>query len=229
MSDDPDQIRQDIERTRAELSSDVDALADKVSPASIAHRRVEDAKSTLSGVKEKVMGKASDAKAMVQERAPGLHSSDDPYASQGPSVSDRASSAVSSAQGVMSSAQGAAKSAPTAVKAQAQGNPLAAGLIAFGAGWLVSSLLPASAKEQQAATQLKEKATSGPLKEKLTDAAHELQGSLQGTAQEAVQSLKSTAQDAAQTVKDEAQSAKSDVQDSAQSAKQNVQSTTSSS
>ncbi|NHC15719.1 DUF3618 domain-containing protein [Motilibacter deserti] len=222
MSDDPDQIRQDIERTRAELSSDVDALADKVSPASIAHRRVEDAKSTLTGVKEKVMGKASDAKTMVQERTPGLHSSDDPYASQGPSVGERA-------QGAVSSAQGAVQQAPTAVKQQAQGNPLAAGLIAFGAGWLVSSLLPASGKEQQAATQLKDKATSGPVKEKLQQAAQEVQETLRGPAQDAVQSLKSTAQDAAQTVKDEAQTAKSDVQGSAMQAKESVQSSTSSS
>ncbi|NHC47252.1 DUF3618 domain-containing protein [Motilibacter aurantiacus] len=217
MSDDPDKIRQDIERTRAELSSDVDALADKVSPSSIAHRQVESARSTLTGVKEKVMGKASDAKTAVQERTPGLHSSDDPYTNSGPGIGERASSAVSSAQG-------AVQQAPGAVRQQAQGNPLAAGLIAFGAGWLVSSLLPASSKEQQAASSLKEKATSGPVKQKLTDAAHEVQDTLRGPAQDAVQSLKSTAQDAVASVKDEAQSATSDVQDSAMQAKETVQS-----
>jgi hypothetical protein len=36
------------------------------------------------------------------------------------------------------------------------GNPLAAGLIAFGAGWLVSSLLPATRREQELADQAKQ-------------------------------------------------------------------------
>ena len=41
MSTDPDQIRDDIERTRAELSSDVDALTDKVSPTQAAQRQAD--------------------------------------------------------------------------------------------------------------------------------------------------------------------------------------------
>ena len=40
ISENPDQIRRDIERTRAHLSSDVDALADKVTPGRIVERRV---------------------------------------------------------------------------------------------------------------------------------------------------------------------------------------------
>jgi hypothetical protein len=44
-------------------------------------------------------------------------------------------------------------SIPQAAGRQAQGNPLAAGLIAFGQGWLVSSLLPASRKERKLASQ----------------------------------------------------------------------------
>ena len=35
MSDSPDEIRANIERTRSELGSDVDALADKVNPSKI--------------------------------------------------------------------------------------------------------------------------------------------------------------------------------------------------
>jgi len=41
MSDSPDEIRADIERTRQELGSDVDALADKVSPSKIVDRQVD--------------------------------------------------------------------------------------------------------------------------------------------------------------------------------------------
>ena len=49
------------------------------------------------------------------------------------------------------------------MKAKAEGNPLAAGLIAFGAGLLISGLIPSSQKEQQAVSTLQEKAE--PLKE----------------------------------------------------------------
>jgi hypothetical protein len=46
-----------------------------------------------------------------------------------------------------------------AVGGQTQGNPLAAGLIAFGVGWLAASLIPASRPEQQAAAKAKEHAS----------------------------------------------------------------------
>lgn len=56
---DPDQIRADIERTRSELGSDVDALADKVTPSKIAHRQTEKVKNSLGAVTERVMGSKS--------------------------------------------------------------------------------------------------------------------------------------------------------------------------
>ena len=61
-SGDPDAIREEIERTRTELSYDVDALAEKVNPAKIVQRRTDKVKSKLGSVKDKVMGKAHDVK-----------------------------------------------------------------------------------------------------------------------------------------------------------------------
>ena len=55
-SDDPEVIRRDIEATRADLSRDVDALTEKVSPARVVERRVDRAKGAAGTVKEKVMG-----------------------------------------------------------------------------------------------------------------------------------------------------------------------------
>lgn len=60
-SDDPDQIRNDIERTRRELGQDVDALADKVNPGKIAGRQTDKVKRAASRLKDRVMGSASDA------------------------------------------------------------------------------------------------------------------------------------------------------------------------
>ena len=55
------------------------------------------------------------------------------------------------------------------VVAKAEGNPIAVGLIAFGAGLLAASLIPASEREKDMAEGVKEQAQ--PLVDNLTDAA----------------------------------------------------------
>jgi gas vesicle protein len=215
-SSDPDVIRRQIEDTRRELSYDVDALNEKVNPARVMDRRVSAAKGRFTNVKEKVMGTASDTTSSAQGMASNAAGS----------VQGAASSAAESVQSAASSAVSTVQETPDMVVRQTQGNPLAAGLIAFGVGWLVSSLLPASQKEQelaqQAETMLRENKDTllAPAKEM----AQEMGEQLKPAAQDAVESVKSTAQDAAQTVKDEGQSAVEDVKGQAQDSKDTVQS-----
>src|SRR5918997_1612236 len=213
---DPDVIRRQIEDTRRELSYDVDALNEKVNPARVVDRRVTAAKGKMTNLKDKVMGTAQDTKERVMGSA-----HDTTASAQG-----AASSAVEGVQSAASTAVGAVQQAPDMAIRQTQGNPLAAGLIAFGVGWLVSSLLPATQKEQQLAQQAEtavrenKDALMAPAKQ----AAQEIGEQLKPAAQDAVEEVKSTAQDAAQTVKDEGQSAAQDVQSQAQQSKQKVQS-----
>jgi hypothetical protein len=133
-------------------------------------------------------------------------------------------SAADKASSMASSVGDTATSAPSAARQKTRGNPLAAGLIAFGAGWLISSLLPASEKEKQAASTVKDKAGehSDTLTAPLKEAAGKAKENLQGPAHDAVTSMKDTATDAASTVKDEASSAKDDVAGSAQQARDEV-------
>lgn len=215
-SSDPDVIRRQIEDTRRELSYDVDALNEKVNPARVVDRRVTAAKGRMTGLKDKVMGTAHDT----------THSAHGMASNAAGSVQGAASSAAGSVQDAASSAAGAIQGAPDAAIRQTQGNPLAAGLIAFGVGWLVSSLLPATQREQQLAQQAEtavrenKDALLAPAKE----AAQEIGEQLKPAAQGAVESVKSTAQDAAATVKEEGQSAAQDVQGQAQQSKETVQS-----
>jgi gas vesicle protein len=213
---DPDVIRRQIEDTRRELSYDVDALNEKVNPARVVDRRVTAAKGRFTSVKEKVMGSAHDTTSSAQGMASDAAGS----------VQDAASSAAGTVQDAASSAVGAVQQAPDAVVRQTQGNPLAAGLIAFGVGWLVSSLLPASEKERQLAQQAESavREHKDTLLEPAKQAAQEIGDQLKPAAQDAVESVKSTAQDAAATVKDEGQSAVQDVQGQAQQSKEKVQS-----
>lgn len=56
MSNDPDQIRADIEATRQRLSTDVDTLTDEANPKTIAKRQVDKVKDAGSDLKDKIMG-----------------------------------------------------------------------------------------------------------------------------------------------------------------------------
>src|SRR5215213_6864929 len=131
---DPDVIRRQIEDTRRELSYDVDALNEKVNPARVVDRRVTAARGRMTNLKERVMGSAHD----TTRGAHGVASN------AAGSVQGAASSAAGSVQSAASTAVDAVQGAPDTIVRQTQGNPLAAGLIAFGVGWLVSSLMPAS-------------------------------------------------------------------------------------
>lgn len=200
MSENPDVIRADIEATRARLGTNVDAVADKVTPSHIVQRQTdkvkESVKDAVFGAREKVMGAAD-------HTAGNVHS------------------ATGTAGAHLGDAGAAIGDTPAQVKAKTQGNPLAAGLIAFGAGLLVSSLIPASTKEREAAEALKTAAE--PLTTELTEAAKHVAEGLKDPAQEALENVKATAADATEHVKAEGQGAVADVKDRTAEAKDNVQ------
>lgn len=188
MTDSPDAIRADIERTRAELGLDVDALADKVTPSKVAQRQADKVRGMFGSVRERIMGAADDASSSASSAASGL-------------------------------AHGAADVAHD-VKAKAEGAPLAVGLIAFGFGLLVSSLIPSSRKEKELAESVKE--TAQPLVDEVTSVAKEVAGDLKEPAQEAAAAVKDRATEAVDTVKGEATDAAGTVSDQAHQARSNI-------
>src|ERR1700712_1011704 len=138
-----------------------------------------------------------------------------------------AGDAKSSTGDAMSSVGDTVSGAPGKVARQTKGSPLAAGLIAFGAGLLLSALIPASQPEARAAAAIQDQAQ--PLVDQVTSGGKEVAGNLQEPAQQALESVKSSASDAVDTVKDEGTSAVGDVKDQAQDAKDTVQQQASSS
>ena len=212
-SNDPDEIRADIEQTRATLSADVDGLAESVKPQSVARRQVDKVKEAVGGVKDRVMGSDDDdyGSSTVSDRA---------YAAKD-AVGDRAYAAKDTVSGSASEAREAVREAPTAVKRKTQGNPLAAGVIAFGVGMLVSSLIPSSEKERRAVSQLQDNLE--PLKEKASEVARDVGESLKPAAQEAAESVRATAQEGVESLKQEGQAAAQDVKYQAQDSKETVQ------
>lgn len=192
-----EQITTDIEGTRRDLSRDLDALNDRVSPHRMMERRKAATRSKLYSMKERVMGSAHQAR----------HSA----SSVGGTMGDTASSAAGS---VTSTAQSAAHT----VEQRTEGNPLAAGLIAFGAGWLVSSLIPTSRAEEQAAQRVVDTAKEHgqPVMDEAKSVGQQVGQDLKEKATEAAQEVKSSAQESAQHVRDEGQTSAEHVKDDAQ-------------
>ncbi len=192
-SNDPAVLRAQIDETRARMSGDVNALTDYAAPANVAQRQAD-----------KVRGAVGNAVGGVKDRVMGT-----------------ASSASDSASDAATSARDAVQGAPGAVKDGTRGNPLAAGLIALGVGWLVGSLLPVSEKEKQAAGAVKDHAST--LTAPLVDAAKEAADNLREPATQAAHDLKQSATEAAATVKEEGSAAAQDTQQRAAAAKDTVQ------
>jgi gas vesicle protein len=201
MAEEPDRLRQQIEGTRASLTRDVDLLAEKTSPTKVAQRR-------WTSVKEKVMGSADHAR----------HAASDTTSSAVSTVQEKASDLGGTASAKAHDAADAVRSAPQAVASQAQGNPIAAGVIAFGVGLLAATLIPVSDSERRAGQQLKEHGSD--LTDQVKDVAGDLKDELTGTVQEAAGQVKQVAQEGVQETKDQARSSAQDAKEQTRQAAQ---------
>jgi uncharacterized protein YjbJ (UPF0337 family) len=182
------ELRGDIEHTREDLGETLDAIGERVSPGRIVQRRKARVRHAFSSARESVMGSAESAQGGARQ------------------VTQQAGDAASTVADK-------ARQAPEQVVRQTQGNPLAMGLVAFGVGLVVASVIPASKPEQQAAGAIQD--TLEPLKERAVEAAREVKDEVQGAAQAAASEVRDRAQSSAEHVKDEAQSAASDTKDRA--------------
>jgi gas vesicle protein len=179
MGQSAEELTSQIEDTRDRMAGNLDTLQDRVSPSAIVERRKQAARDRVTSVKDKVMGSAQSAK---------------------DSVSSAASSASSGAAGTGSNVASTAQD-------QFQGAPLAAGLVAFGAGVVVASLLPASRVEAEAAHRVVETAKEHQdVLEDARSAGQQVVDNLKDSATEAAQQVKDNAQQSAETVRNEGQS-----------------------
>jgi ElaB/YqjD/DUF883 family membrane-anchored ribosome-binding protein len=189
-----EQQRHEIDATRADLGRTMERIEDRVSPTRIKERQTERLRGRFERAKSAVMG--------------------DDHGSDGPGAKDRIID-------VTEDARDAVQHAPERLEDATRGNPLAAGLIAFGVGALVGTLLPTTEPERTLAGELEEKAQ--PVLDELREAGQEVAGELQEHAQHSMESVKDTARDAAETTRDDAQGAAQHVQQAAKSEAQDAQ------
>ena len=208
MAEEPDRLRHEIEGTRASLTRDVDLLAEKTSPRQIARRR-------WTSVREKVMGAPDDTRGGAHSVASSVKDAAGSVKDAAGSVKDTAGSVGDTVGEKAHQAGDAVRNAPHAVAQQTQGNPIAAGIIAFGVGLLAATLIPVTNAEQRAGQQLKD--NSGELTDRVKGVAEDVGADLRSSAQDAAAHVKETAQDAAQTTKDQAASSARQTKQAAQS------------
>ncbi|MBQ0906445.1 DUF3618 domain-containing protein [Micromonospora sp. U21] len=210
MSSDPDRIRREIETTRDELSYDVDALADKVNPRRIAGERVGQARGAFTRAKEKVMGSSSHMGQEASQRMSNVAGS----------LRGETRSFGQQSRGAMGSVRDEARSLGRQSREQAQGNPLAAGVVAFGVGLLAASLLPPSGRERQLAGRARGMVSehSDQLRGQASQIGHQMQDNLREPAQQAAQSVRSTAEQGVSAVRDQGRSAAGQMQGQAHAA-----------
>lgn len=192
------EIPQEIERTRADLSRDVDALYDKVAPGRVLGRRKDAVRGRLSSMRDTVMGTAGSAGGAA-----------------GSAARQAAHSATDAAHALPGAVQHGAHSAVHTAERRVEGSPLGAGLLAFGAGLVVASLLPASEREAAVAGQVTEALKDSPLADQAARAAREVGEHLKDTAADAAREVTAGAKDAAGHVADEGRSAAAHVREDA--------------
>lgn len=185
----PDEIRAEIDRVRAELSDDVDTLTETANPKNIAKRQANKVSEAARSVKEKIMGTTDSFRGDGADARQSLSE-----------LGDSVGEAVSSA--------------PSEVRRHTRGNPLAAGLVAFGLGLLVSSLLPPSRAEREAVSNLQ--GNLDRLKDQASDTVKEMADNLREPAQGAAESVKTTFEKGAQDVGREGREATDRVQSRAE-------------
>jgi len=195
---DPEVIREEIERTRAEMTQTVDALGYKADVKSRAKENVQD---KVDSVKEKITGVASTVTGTVSEKKDAVAGT---VSDKAGTVSDRTPDA------------GQVKAKGKQAVSVAQGNPLGLAIGSAAIGFLAGMIIPETQKEHQVLGEM-----ADTVKEQVRDTASEAVDRGKQVAQEVAQTTTETVKETTQQAAQEHGSAlKDSAADSAQQVRQ---------
>lgn len=195
--DDPAQIRDEIAATRSRMSGTIDALEDRVHPSRVADRNRAKVRSRWQSLRDNVMGSIDDL--TPDDSGDGRDAGD---------VADDARQAV--------------RNAPQRVKRRTRGNPMAAGMVAFGLGAIIGSALPETDAEQEAAERAAERVDTDRLRQEAQRVAQEVREPVEAQARQAAEEVRQTARSEAEDVHSDAQSSAERVRSHAEDEAQQV-------
>jgi len=212
MAERTEELTRDIVATRERMSGTIDAIGDRVVPSRVVSRRWQSVRDAGGRVRQRVMGDPRPPYASI-----GNQSSGTGLSAVGSKMSDAASSAGSAVSDAASAAKDQLVSTPERVEQRTQGNPIAAGAIAFGLGVLIGSAAPPSKEEQELAELVlptvreEAQAIASEVVDTTKSEAQDHLAQVKEEATEAVDQVKQQAQQGAQSTKDRATEAASDV------------------
>jgi len=162
------EMRFEIEQKRSDLSYDLGAIEDRVSPSRVARRRTESIRSRLVGVRDAVMGRVEDTSESARNVA------------------------------------GSASEAPHQLTRATRGNPIAAGVVAFGLGMLTAAVLPDTPTERELADSMRPQLdrAKDTIASSLRDDAHDVAENVRPTVEGNLDELQSAASESASRVQE---------------------------
>jgi Protein of unknown function (DUF3618) len=190
MANRTDELREDIDQKREDIGYTVDQIQNRVSPGRITARGRYRVRRWWIDAKDRILGNDQ---------------SEYPWERQVQGVSNRVVDVTDRASEMMSDVREGVAEAPRMVRRQTQGNPVAAGFIAFGGGLLVGTLLPETQTERDAAKRL-EPSVAG-IAQEAGEIGKDVAEDVKTNAVEAIDEVKDSASAAAEGVKDEAKEA----------------------
>jgi len=198
-----DELREQLEYQRADLTRDVQAIGDRVSPGRMVDRRRAATRQRWDDIKCRVMGTTDDLRGGMADHAHGM--------------ADTATEMAHDAGETI-------RSVPEMARRETRGAPLLAGALAFGMGAMAAMMLPSSEKEREVVRRYEDDLSdvAEGVKGQVTGVAKDTASNMKGEAQAAVQDVKESAMSAADQVKQEASSAAGDVSEQARGATQEV-------
>jgi hypothetical protein len=141
VGEDPERIEREIERTRAKLGEDLDALEDKINPKKVAHRSVDRAKEKVAPLAASAKEKAAPLAATAKEKvAPLAATAKDKVVPLAATAKDKAAARAGldpQTADTREVATAVAGGAWETLREQTRRNPVAVGAAAFVLGVLI--------------------------------------------------------------------------------------------
>jgi gas vesicle protein len=230
MSTKADELKRDIEQARGDLGTTLEQIGDRVAPKKVVARTKADLADKVDDVKEKVsprrlVGSPVHAVRASVRSVMGSEGESSGNGSRGQftaSARQKAGGMPQRAGETAGNAVDGLRDGASSVKSKAEGNPMAAGLFAFAAGFLAASLLPPSRRERQLVEKARHEME--PLANEAARVGKGIAGELQSTAQRGLERVKDTATQSVEQVRSEAQERARQIQSQAGDAADEVSS-----
>jgi hypothetical protein len=199
------ELRARLDLQREQLDDTIDQIGERVVPGRVVRRKRAQVRNRLTDLRDRVMGNDEpdypgdayyyggrhDADRYDAGRYDDGHHYGERMSEAGDRVREQASVAADRVREQASSAAETVSHAPEALRRQTRGNPMAAGLIAFGGGLLAAAVIPETRREQQMARRMQpelESATSA-----LAATGREMAEEMREPAEEAMEAVKESA------------------------------------